>query len=157
MSDIQINQPAPEFTLPAHTGEQISLSGFKAKSNVVLYFYPKDDTPGCTTEACAFRDGFQDISKADAVVLGVSPDDVASHQKFVKKYGLPFLLLSDAGSAICQRYGVWVEKNMYGRKYMGVARTTFMINKQGEIIKIFEKVKPEEHLDEVVAFLKTLS
>lgn len=154
MNSVQVDQAAPDFALPAHTGEQIRLSEFRGK-NVVLYFYPKDDTPGCTTEACGFRDGIKQIAKTDTVILGVSPDDVASHQKFIQKYSLPFLLLSDMESKICELYGVWVEKNMYGRKYMGVARTTFIINKQGEIVKIFEKVKPEEHLEEVVEILKS--
>ncbi len=156
MGLIQTNQPAPDFSLQASTGQDVSLADFRGK-NIVLYFYPKDDTPGCTIEACGFRDGFQKIESTGTLILGVSPDDEASHKKFIQKYNLPFLLLSDPESKVCERYGVWVEKTMYGRKYMGVARTTFIIDRNGTIVRIFEKVKPEEHADEVAAFLKTLS
>ena len=125
--------------------------------NVVLYFYPKDDTPGCTVEACGFRDSFKEIEKLGAVILGVSPDSEASHNKFISKFKLPFALLPDEDKKICQAYGVWVEKSMYGKKYMGVARTTFIIDKNGKIAKVFASVKPEGHNAEVIATLKTLS
>jgi peroxiredoxin Q/BCP len=122
--------------------------------NIVLYFYPKDDTPGCTVEACGLRDSFKEIEKLNAVVLGVSPDSAKSHDKFIAKFQLPFTLLPDEDKKMCQDYGVWVEKSMYGKKYMGVARTTFIIDKNGNIAKIFEKVKPEGHNQEIIAALK---
>ncbi len=147
---------APDFNVPATTGTNVALKDFKGKQNVVLYFYPKDDTPGCTVQACGFRDKFKDFAKSNAVVLGVSPDDVDSHGKFIKKFDLPFTLLSDTQKKICEDYGVWVEKSMYGRKYMGVERTTFVINKEGKIVKVYEKVKPQGHNDEILEFLKTL-
>ncbi len=150
------NTKAPDFNLTANTGQMISLTDLKGK-NVVIYFYPKDDTPGCTVQACGFRDSFKDIEKLGAIVLGVSPDSVASHEKFIKKFNLPFILLSDTDKKMCQDYGVWVEKSMYGKKYMGVTRTTFIINKEGKITKIFEKVKPEGHNEEVIDTLKLLS
>jgi thioredoxin-dependent peroxiredoxin len=123
----------------------------------VLYFYPKDDTPGCTVQACGFRDSFKDIEKLGAAILGISPDGVKSHEKFINKFSLPFPLLSDEEKQMCKDYGVWIEKSMYGRKYMGVARTTFIINKEGKIAKVFEKVKPEGHNTEVIETLKQLS
>lgn len=123
---------------------------------MVLYFYPKDDTPGCTVEACGFRDQIKDIEKQGAVVLGVSPDSVTSHQKFIEKFKLSFLLLSDEQKKTCADYGVWVEKSMYGKKYMGVARSTFIINKEGEIMKVFEKVAPQGHEAEILEALKEL-
>ena len=128
---------APAFNVPSSAGKNIALKDFKDKKNVVLYFYPKDDTPGCTVEACGLRDAHKLIEKEDAVVLGVSPDPVAKHEKFIEKYGLPFTLLSDEDHRLCEAYGVWVEKSMYGRKYMGVARTTFIIGKDGRIAKKF--------------------
>lgn len=153
---IQEGHQAPDFKLPASDGSVVQLKDFKGKKNVVLYFYPKDDTPGCTTEACNFRDAIKPINKTDTVVLGVSPDSVAKHEKFIAKYDLPFLLLADEDNKVCTAYGVWVEKNMYGRKYMGVARTTFVIDQSGKIVKIFEKVKPQDHHTEVLEVLKTL-
>lgn len=147
---------APDFSLPASNGKTIALKDFKGKKNVVLYFYPKDDTPGCTVEACGFRDKIKPIEAQDTVVFGVSPDGISSHEKFINKFNLPFILLSDEQKKMCQDYGVWVEKSMYGRKYMGVARTTFVIDKAGRIAKIFEKVKPEGHEEEVLTVLKTL-
>ncbi len=134
-------EKAPDFNLPAANGKNIALKDLKGK-NAVIYFYPKDDTPGCTVEACGLRDSFKEIEKLDAVILGVSPDSVASHGKFINKFQLPFLLLADEDKKCAMDYGVWVEKSMYGKKYMGVARTTFMIDKNGKIAKIFEKVKP---------------
>lgn len=149
------NDKAPNFNLPASNGKNITLADLQGK-NVVIYFYPKDDTPGCTVQACGFRDSFKDIEKLGTVILGVSPDNAASHEKFIKKFNLPFILLSDTDKKMCQDYGVWVEKSMYGKKYMGVARTTFLINKEGKIAKIFEKVKPEGHNQEVIEALKNL-
>ena len=154
MAQLKEGSKAPEFKLSASTGNEIALKDFKAKNRVVLYFYPKDDTPGCTVEACAFRDTVKQIGKNDAVVLGVSPDGVKSHSKFIEKFKLPFILLSDEDKKVCKNYGVWVKKSMYGREYMGVARTTFIIGKDGKVEKVFEKVKPEGHAEEVLEFLK---
>ncbi len=145
---------APDFKLTASGGKEVSLKDFKGKNRVVLYFYPKDDTPGCTVEACGFRDGIKKIEKLDAVVLGVSPDGVKAHDKFVEKFKLPFLLLADEEKQVCKDYGVWVKKSMYGREYMGVARTTFIIGKDGKIEKVYEKVKPDAHAGEVLEYLK---
>ena len=122
----------------------------------MLYFYPKDDTPGCTVEACELRDAFPRFSKSNAVILGVSPDNVASHQKFKRKFELPFTLLADTDHAIAERYGVWVEKSMYGKQYMGVQRATFIIDAEGTVAKVFPKVKPEGHAAEVEAEIKQL-
>ena len=144
---------APGFSLPASTGHTVSLSDFKGKKRVVLYFYPKDDTPGCTVEACGFRDKIRAIENCAAVVLGVSPDGIPSHNKFVEKFKLPFILLSDEEKKVCRDYGVWVKKSMYGKEYMGVARTTFIIGKDGRVEKIYEKVKPEIHTNEVLSQL----
>ncbi len=123
--------------------------------NIVLYFYPKDDTPGCTVQACGFRDSYKDISKL-GVLFGISPDSAKSHDKFTAKFDLPFPLIPDEDKSIAQAYGVWVEKSMYGKKYMGVARTTFIVGKDGKIARIFEKVKPEGHNTEVIEALKSL-
>ncbi len=143
---------APAFKLPASGGETISLKDLKGKP-VVLYFYPKDDTSGCTTEACEFRDHWKAVQKAGAVVLGVSPDPVAAHDKFRAKYKLPFPLLADVDHAVAEAYGVWGEKSMYGRKYFGILRTTFLIGADGRIVRVFEKVKPKGHAAEVLAAL----
>ncbi len=156
MPKLEADIKAPAFNLPASNGKNVSLEEFNGKKNVVLYFYPKDDTPGCTVEACGLRDRIKDIEKQGAVVLGVSPDSVAGHQKFIKKFKLPFLLLSDEQKKTCTDYGVWVEKSMYGKKYMGVARGTFIINKEGKIAKVFEKVTPQGHETEILAALKEL-
>ena len=156
MSKLEMDIEAPSFNLPASNGKNVSLEEFTGKKNVVLYFYPKDDTPGCTVEACGFRDRVKDIEKQGAVVLGVSPDSVVSHQKFIKKYKLSFLLLSDEDKKTCTDYGVWVEKNMYGKKYLGVARSTFIINREGRIAKVFEKVTPQGHEAEILATLKEI-
>lgn len=146
---------APDFDLPSSNGMNIALKDLKGK-NVVVYFYPKDDTPGCTVEACGLRDSFKEIEKLNAVILGVSPDSLKSHDKFINKFKLPFILLADENKKMCHDYGVWVEKSMYGKKYMGVARTTFIIDGNGKIAKVFEKVKPEGHNLEIITFLKTL-
>jgi len=143
---------APAFSLPAHDGSTVSLKGFRGKK-VVLYFYPKDMTSGCTVEACEFRDNWNDVQKSGAVVLGVSPDGPGSHEKFRKKYDLPFPLLADEDHAVAAAYGAWGEKSMYGRKYMGILRTTFIIDGAGRISRIFEKVKPRGHAAEVLEAL----
>ncbi len=143
---------APDFSAATNGGGRVSLADFNGK-NVVLYFYPKDDTPGCTKEACAFRDQFADFKTKGAVVLGVSTDPVKSHDKFVKKYKLPFTLLADEDQKIVQAYGVWGEKTFMGRKYQGTHRVTFLIGPDGRIKKIWPQVKPEEHAGEVLAAL----
>jgi len=153
MATLKEGDKAPVFELAASSGKKISLKDFAGKKRVVLYFYPKDDTPGCTVEACGFRDSIKKIEGKDAVVLGVSPDNTASHNKFIEKFKLPFILLSDEDKAVCNAFGVWVEKSMYGKKYMGVARSTFIIGKDGKIEKIYEKVKPEVHTQEVLEYL----
>jgi len=157
MSDTAIHeqQPAPDFTLPAVGSDdivkngQVHLADLKGHT-VVLYFYPKDDTPGCTKEACSFRDANQIMQKRGIVVLGVSADDVKSHQKFADKYGLNFPLLADFDTHVSLMYDVWKEKNVAGKKYMGVNRSTFLIDKDGIVRKIWHKVKPDEHADEVL-------
>ncbi|HEX5219184.1 MAG TPA: thioredoxin-dependent thiol peroxidase [Verrucomicrobiae bacterium] len=143
---------APDFSAPTNGGGTISLSELKGK-NVILYFYPKDDTPGCTKEACAFRDDFAAFKKKGAVILGVSADSVKAHDKFVKKFELPFPLLADEDKKIVEAYGVWGQKSFMGRKYMGIHRVTFLIGPDGRIRKIWPKVKPEEHAEEVLAAL----
>lgn len=153
---LKVGQKAPSLTLLTDEGKKVSLSDFKGK-RVVLYFYPKDDTPGCTIEACAFRDGISEIEETGAVVLGVSPDSVESHRKFSQKYELNFPLLSDTEKKGVQSYGVWKEKSLYGRKYMGVERTTFIIDEQGKIREIFPKVKVDGHLEEVLGELDLMS
>ena len=152
--DININDKAPEFTLPDQNGDDVSLKGFRGKY-VVLYFYPRADTPGCTIEACEFRDSFKKTEKIGAVVLGVSPDEPKALKKFEDKFGLPFTLLGDADKEVGNAYGVIQEKNMYGKKVMGVVRTTFIIGPDGNIKHIFHKVKPEGHADEVLTYLKS--
>jgi peroxiredoxin Q/BCP len=143
---------APEFSVATSGGGHVSLADYSGK-NVILYFYPKDDTPGCTKEACAFRDGFAAFKKKGAVILGVSPDSVKKHDKFVEKFKLPFTLLADEDKKIANAYGVWGEKSFMGRKYMGVFRVTFLIGGDGRIKKIWPAVKPDEHADEVLAAL----
>ena len=143
---------APEFSVATSGGGKISLADYHGK-NVILYFYPKDDTPGCTKEACAFRDHFSDFKKKGAVVFGVSPDSVKSHDKFVEKFKLPFTLLADENKKIVEAYGVWGEKSFMGRKYLGTNRVTFLIGPNGRIKKIWPLVKPEEHAAEVLAAL----
>lgn len=144
--------PAPDFTLPDATGGTVTLSSERGHP-VVLYFYPKDDTPGCTTEACDFRDNWHTLEQRGVRVLGISRDSVASHRKFAEKYGLPFTLLSDEGGEVTEKYGVWGEKSMYGKTYMGIARTTFLIGPDGIIQHVWEKVKPAGHAVEVLASL----
>lgn len=146
---------APEFHLEANDGTKVKLSSLRGKP-VVLYFYPKDDTPGCTKEACGFRDSHAAIQKHGAVVLGVSPDDVASHQKFVSKYDLNFRLLADTDHKLADQYGAWREKNMYGKKSMGIQRSTYLIDKKGTIAKVWKKVQAEGHDQQVLDALKEL-
>lgn len=152
MSTPEVGSKAPAFKLPASTGTTISLKEYLGK-HVVLYFYPRDDTPGCTTEACGFRDEIGNFESSDTVVLGVSTDSVASHQKFATKFSLPFPLLADEDHAIAEKYGVWVEKNMYGKKSMGIQRATFLIDKTGKIAAAWPKVKVDGHVAEVAAKL----
>ena len=151
--ELKIGQKAPDSNVMNNKGENVKLSDLKGKK-VVLYFYPKDDTPGCTTEACAFRDGIDQIKKRGAVVLGVSADSVDSHKKFIDKFDLNFPLLADTDKKMVEAYGTWKEKSMYGKKYMGIERTTFIIDEQGKISHIFPKVKVKEHYEEVLAALK---
>jgi peroxiredoxin Q/BCP len=146
----------PKFSLEADDGTTVTLDSLAGK-NVVLYFYPKDDTPGCTKEACDFRDAFPRFGKVDAVVIGVSPDSVESHKKFKAKYGLPFRLLSDEGHKLADAFGVWKEKFMYGRKFMGIERTTVIIDRKGRVAKIFPKVKVPGHAEEVERALGALT
>jgi len=152
---VQEGEVAPDFTLQADDGREVRLSDFRGKP-VVLYFYPKDDTPGCTKEACAFRDRRADLQEKGAAVLGVSPDDVASHAGFRDKYSLNFPLLADAGHAVSERYGAWREKNFYGKKSMGVQRSTFLIDREGKVAKAWHKVSVDGHDEEVLAALGKL-
>ncbi|HEY0671251.1 MAG TPA: thioredoxin-dependent thiol peroxidase [Longimicrobiales bacterium] len=143
------NQPAPDFELQADDGSSVKLSNLKGRK-VILYFYPKDDTPGCTTQACDLRDHIQEIDSRGAVVLGVSPDDVASHRRFKEKFGLNFPLLADVDHTVAELYGVWKEKNLYGKKTMGVERTSFIIDEKGNIAKVLPRVKPAEHVGQLL-------
>jgi peroxiredoxin Q/BCP len=150
--ELAVGDQAPDFTLPSSTGKSVKLSDLKGK-NVVLYFYPKDDTPGCTKEACTFRDNLPRFGELDAVVLGVSKDSLDSHAGFIKKYGLNFTLLSDEDLTVNNLYGTWVEKENYGRKYWGTERSTFVVGKDGKIRKIFRKVKVDGHEKQVLEAL----
>ena len=152
---LNVGDKAPDFNLPTDGGGTLALKDLKGKK-VVLYFYPKDDTPGCTTEAQAFRDAIKTFEKAGAVIVGASKDSVARHDKFKTKYDLPFQLVSDEEGTLCESYGVWVEKNMYGRKYMGIQRATFLIDEKGVIRHIWPKVKVKEHADDVLERFKDL-
>jgi peroxiredoxin Q/BCP len=145
-------EPAPDFTLTSDAGERVSLSDFRGKP-VVVYFYSKDDTPGCTTQACGIRDAYGEFEAAGAVVLGVSPDDEGRHAKFRDKYGLPFTLLADTEHEVADRYGAWGEKRYMGRTYMGVNRTTFVVAPDGTVAKVLHDVKPATHADDVLAVL----
>ena len=147
---VAVGKKAPEFKLPGSRGEDVALKDLKGKT-VVLYFYPKDDTPGCTKEACGFRDAQRKFTSKQAIVLGVSPDSLKSHGKFIEKFELPFTLLSDADHEVAEKYGVWVEKSMYGRTYMGIERSTFVIDPEGKLKAEFRKVKVDGHVDEVLA------
>ncbi|MGF7034563.1 peroxiredoxin Q/BCP [Paenibacillus mucilaginosus] len=148
-----VGQPAPEFRLPATGGAEVSLSDFRGR-NVLLYFYPKDMTPTCTNQACDLRDRADEFGGADAVILGISPDPVKQHEKFIGKYGLPFLLLSDEDHAAAEAYGVWQLKKLYGREYMGIERSTFIIDKNGVLVKQWRKVKVKGHVDQALQYIK---
>jgi peroxiredoxin Q/BCP len=149
---IEEGKPAPTFTLPSDSGEDVSLEAMRGKP-VVLYFYPKDDTPGCTAQACGIRDASGEFGERGAIVLGVSPDSVRKHVKFRDKYELPFTLLADEDHAVAETYGVWVEKSFAGKRYMGVERSTFVIDADGNIAKVMRRVKPDTHADDVLAAL----
>ncbi len=150
---LDVGSAAPDFTLPDQHDNNVTLSDFKGKW-VVLYFYPKDMTPGCITEACSFQEGMPDFSKIDAVILGVSKDSVARHKKFAEKYSLQFPLLSDEKGNVCETYETWQKKKLYGREFMGIVRSTYIINPQGVIAKVYPKVKVKEHAAEVLEYLK---
>ena len=149
---VEEGKPAPDFELNSDDGETVHLSDFRGKP-VVLYFYPKDDTPGCTTQACGIRDSYDAFADRGAVVLGVSPDSETSHVKFKEKYGLPFTLLADPEHKVADEYGTWVEKKNYGKTYMGIERSTFVIDGEGRVAKVMRRVKPDTHTDEVLAAL----
>lgn len=155
MTNLKPGSTAPAFTLPADGNTTLSLKDFRGQK-VVLYFYPKDDTPGCTTESCAFRDNIKQFEKLGVQIIGLSKDSPESHDKFKKKYDLNFPLASDTDGKVCEAYGVWVEKNMYGKKSMGIERSTFLIDEQGKIAALWRKVKVDGHLDEVMDALKQL-
>jgi peroxiredoxin Q/BCP len=155
-SDELVGKKAPAFTLPDQDGTPVSLASLTARGNVVLYFYPKDMTPGCTVEACSFRDNLGDVRKLGAQVVGISADSTASHQKFIAKQSLNFPLLSDPGNIVTKAYGVYKKKSLYGREFMGIERTTFIIGRDGAIKQVFPKVKVNGHTDEVLAALKQL-
>jgi len=146
-------EPAPDFSLTSDSGETVRLSDLRGKP-VVLYFYPKDDTPGCTRQACDIRDAWDELERAGAVVLGISPDGEASHAKFKAKYGLPFPLLADTDHAVSEAYGVWGEKSFAGRKYLGVERSTFVVGADGNLARVMRKVDPKSHADDVLQVLK---
>ena len=150
---LEVGTKAPEFTLPDKDGNAVSLADFSGKK-VVLYFYPKDNTPGCTRQACAFAGAYEEFKKINAVVIGISKDSVASHQKFAEKHSLPFILLSDPELTAIQAYGVWQEKKLYGKVSMGVVRSTFVIDENGMIEKVMPKVKPDTNAAEILAYLK---
>ena len=149
---VEEGKPAPEFELTTDSGDTIRLSDLRGKP-VVLYFYPKDDTPGCTKQACGIRDAYAAFEERGAAVFGVSPDDVSSHERFKQKYGLPFTLLADPGHKTAEDYGVWVERKNYGRTYMGIERSTFVIDADGNVAKIMRRVKPDTHAEQVLAAL----
>ncbi len=153
MTDLKTGDAAPDFTLPTDGGGSVTLSKLKGKK-VVLYFYPKDDTPGCTTESCGFRDEMKAFEKLNAQIIGISKDSVKSHDKFKKKYGLNFPLVSDTDGTVCDAYGVWKEKSMMGKTYMGIERSTFLIDEQGRLVRIWRGVKVEGHVGEVKTALE---
>ncbi|MBM4765090.1 thioredoxin-dependent thiol peroxidase [Bacillus sp. B15-48] len=150
---VKLNEAAPDFELEASNGERVKLSDFPGK-NVVLYFYPKDMTPGCTTEACDFRDHHQSFEDLNAVILGVSPDPITRHEKFIDKHGLPFLLLSDEDHKVAEAYDVWKLKKNFGKEYMGIERSTFIIDKQGKVAKEYRKVKVKGHVEDALNFIR---
>jgi len=153
---LKVGDMAPDFSLKDAEEKTVTLSDFKGKK-VVLYFYPKDNTSGCTKEACSFRDAYDDILETGAVVIGVSPDSTASHEKFRNKQNLPFYLLSDQDHLVAESFGAWGEKKMYGKTYMGIIRSTFIIDEEGKIVKVYPKVKPADHGTEILKALKELN
>lgn len=153
MADLKPGDKAPDFSLPASTGETISLKDYIGKKRVVLYFYPKDNTTGCTKEACSFRDNIDDIQTKNTVVLGVSPDSLKSHDNFIKEFGLNFPLLADEDHKVAEAYGAWGEKTMYGKKYFGMIRKTFIIGKDGKLEHVFKKVNPDNHAEEILELI----
>ncbi|AEJ18811.1 thioredoxin-dependent thiol peroxidase [Gracilinema caldarium] len=153
---LQIGDTIPFFELPDQQGKLVKSSGFAGKP-LVIYFYPRDDTPGCTKEACSFRDAFKEFYNRGVTLIGISADTPQSHGKFASKYNLPFILLSDTEKSVIKAFGAWGEKKMYGKSYEGIIRSTFVINSQGKIVKVFPKVKPEDHAKEVLAVLATIS
>ena len=155
MAKPDVGDKAPAFSLEDQSGKTVKLSDFKGKT-VVLYFYPKDDTPGCTREACAFRDEHSALKKAGAVVLGVSPDSGPSHAKFAGKYKLPFPLLADTDHAVSEKYGAWGEKSLYGRKFMGITRSTYLIDGSGKVARVWPKVKVDGHVDQVLEAIREI-
>jgi peroxiredoxin Q/BCP len=160
MPELTVGADAPDFRADAVTREGdkvIAVGDYRGKSSIVLYFYPKDDTPGCTIEACSFRDQLKDFEAVGAIILGVSPDDPKSHAKFAEKFALPFPLLSDVDHGIAEAYGVWKEKTNYGKTYMGIERTTFVIDKDGKIAKVYPRVKVDQHSEKVLEFVKGLA
>ncbi len=152
---LEVGTKAPDFTLQDQDGKDVSLSDFKGKK-VILYFYPKDNTSGCTKQACAFKELYPDFMEKDAIVLGVSKDSVASHKKFQEKYELPFELLSDPDHKVIEQYDVWKEKSMYGKKYMGIVRSTYLIDEEGKIEKALEKVKPQQNPEQMLKLVEEL-
>jgi len=156
MAALKEGQLAPDFELPSNHGRQIRLAEFRGKQHVVLYFYPKDNTPGCTQEACDFRDSFKRIRSHDVAVIGVSADSPESHEKFAQKYNLPFVLVSDVSKEMIRSYGAWKKKSFMGKSFMGIERSTFIIDKKGEIRKIFSKVKVKGHVQTVLEILESL-
>ncbi|WP_226619342.1 thioredoxin-dependent thiol peroxidase [Cytobacillus firmus] len=150
---IEIGKTAPDFELEASNGERVKLSDYRGK-NVVLYFYPKDMTPGCTTQACDFRDQHQNFADVNAVVLGVSPDPLSRHEKFIEKHALPFLLLADEDHKVAEAYGVWKLKKNFGKEYMGIERSTFIIDQEGKLVKEWRKVKVKDHVEEALEYIK---
>jgi thioredoxin-dependent peroxiredoxin len=150
---IETGSKAPDFKLPASNGEEVALTDFKGK-NVVLYFYPKDMTPGCTTQACDFRDRHEDFKKQNTVILGVSPDPLARHDKFIEKHGLPFILLADEEHKVAELYDVWKLKKNFGKEYMGIERSTFIIDGEGNMTKEYRKVKVKDHVEEALKFIE---
>ncbi|MBV8599695.1 MAG: thioredoxin-dependent thiol peroxidase [Actinobacteria bacterium] len=152
---VEEGKPAPDFELESDTGERVKLSDLRGKP-VVLYFYPKDETPGCTTQACGIRDAYGEFQRAGAAVFGVSPDSAASHVKFKEKFSLPFALLADTDHAVAETYGAWGEKKNYGKTYMGIIRSTFVIGPDGTVVKTMPNVKPDRHADDVLAVLESV-
>lgn len=150
---VEVGKLAPTFELPANNGETVALEDFRGK-NVVLYFYPKDMTPGCTTQACDFRDNHENFANVNAVILGVSPDPLERHHKFIEKHGLPFLLLSDEDKVVAEKYGVWKLKKNFGKEYMGIERSTFIIDAEGKLVKEWRKVRVKGHVEEALQYIR---